>query len=166
MWRGRTTPCIQKLRFRVPGNAARRRQSPLPYPFPHLIHGASALLPPPHPISSQNTLSTSSKHRETHMKTTFKRKFDFWSSCERWKSPAASETCRGYLGVVDGCRGKRAVSWGQYNTPHLKFEIWLSGKCCAPAARCYSHPAMQSLFLFTELTLSTTHTIRCSRHPL
>ena len=78
----------------------------------------------------------------------------------------ASETCRGYLGVVDRCRGKRAVSWGQDDTPHSKFEIWLSGKCCALAARCYSHPAMPSLFLFTELTLSTTHTIRCSRHPL
>ena len=69
MWRGRTTPCIQKLRFRVPGNAARRRQSPLPYPFPHLILGTSASLPPPHPISSENTLSMSSKRRQMHTKT-------------------------------------------------------------------------------------------------
>ena len=166
MRRGRTTPCIPNLRFHVPGNAARQRQSPLPYPFPHLILGTSALLPPPHPISSQNTLSTSSKRRQMHTKTILSENSISGAPASAGNPSMASETCRGYLGVVDRCRGKRAVSWGQDDTPHSKFEIWLSGKCCAPAARCYSHPAMPSLFLFTELMLSTTHTIQCSRHPL
>ena len=78
----RATSYIPNLRFRVLGNTARRPQSPLPYPFPHLIRGASALLPP----LTRFQVKILCLRRQTHTKTTFKRKFDFWSSRERWKS--------------------------------------------------------------------------------